>query len=153
VGLIEKIMNGDIGTFFVQATGEYNEILPLVYRVPDKVNSPKDDKKPNQNKLLKKLREILRREKKMFKDEDEAVDYKLGRLVRAIKLSPEAEVYLINEYNNNLSSYSRSKSIFDYITIIIQMNSANSEALPMKEKKFFLNLITGIVEQNNKVER
>lgn len=33
------------------------------------------------------------------------------------------------------------------------MNSSNSEALPMKEKKFFLNLITGIVEQNNKVER
>jgi hypothetical protein len=33
------------------------------------------------------------------------------------------------------------------------MNSSNSEALPMKEKKFFLNLITGIVEQNNKVPR
>jgi len=55
-GLIEKIMNGNIGTFFVQATGEYNEKLPLVYRVPDKINNPKDDKKPNQNKLLKKLR-------------------------------------------------------------------------------------------------
>ncbi len=33
------------------------------------------------------------------------------------------------------------------------MNSDNSEALPMKEKKFFLNLITGIVELNNKVQR
>lgn len=33
------------------------------------------------------------------------------------------------------------------------MNSKNPEALPAKEKQFFLNLITGIVEQNNKVER
>lgn len=89
----------------------------------------------------------------MFKDKDEEVDYKLNRLVRAIKLSPEGEQFLVNDYNNNLSNYSRSPEIFDYITIIIQMNSSNSEALPMKEKKFFLNLITGIVEQNNKVER
>ena len=88
VGLIEKIMNGDITTFFVQATGEYNEILPLVYLVPDKVNNPKDDKKPNTDKLLKKLREILKREKRQFKDKDEEIDYKLNRLVRAIKLSP-----------------------------------------------------------------
>lgn len=70
MGLIEKIMNGDITTFFVQATGEYNEILPLVYSVPDKVSNPKDDKKPNTNKLLKKLREILKREKRQFKDKD-----------------------------------------------------------------------------------
>lgn len=83
-------MNGDIGTFFVQASGEYNERLPLVYSVADKVSNPKDDKKPNQDKLLKKLREILKREKRLFKDKDEEVDYKLNRLVRAIKLSPEA---------------------------------------------------------------
>jgi hypothetical protein len=30
------------------------------------------------------------------------------------------------------------------------MNSVNPEALPQNEKKFFLQLITGIVEQNNK---
>ncbi len=30
------------------------------------------------------------------------------------------------------------------------MNSRNPEALPQNEKKFFLQLITGIVEQNNK---
>lgn len=60
---------------------------------------------------------------------------------------------MTNDYNNNLSNYSRAPAIFDYITIIIEMNSSNSDALPMKEKKFFLNLITGIVEQNNKVER
>jgi hypothetical protein len=98
----------------------------LVYSVPDKVNNPKDDKKPNQDKLLKKLREILKKEKRQFKDDDEEVDYKLNRLVRAIKLSPEAEEFLINEYNSNLSSYSRSPEIFDYITTIIQMNSNNS---------------------------
>jgi hypothetical protein len=56
VGLIEKIMNGNIGTFFIQTTGHYNEKYPLVYRVPDKISNPKDDKKPNQSKLLKKLR-------------------------------------------------------------------------------------------------
>lgn len=81
------------------------------------------------------------------------MDYKLGRLVKAIKLSPEADGYLTKDYNSNLSSYSQSPSIFDYITIIIQMNSNNPEALPVREKQFFLNLITGIVEQNNKVVR
>jgi len=55
-GLIEKIMNGNIGTFFVQASNEINDKKPLVYLVPDKINNPKDDKKPNQSKLLKKLR-------------------------------------------------------------------------------------------------
>ncbi len=50
--------------------------------------NPKDDKKPNQDKLLKKLRESLKREKRMFKDLDEEIDYKLNRLVVAIKLSP-----------------------------------------------------------------
>jgi hypothetical protein len=68
-------------------------------------------------------------------------------------LSPEAEAFLTNEYNNGLSNYSQDSKIFDYITTIIQMNSKNPEALPAKEKQFFLNLITGIVEQNNKVER
>jgi hypothetical protein len=32
------------------------------------------------------------------------------------------------------------------------MNSRNPEALPQNEKRFFLQLITGIVEQNNKTE-
>lgn len=71
VGLIEKIMNGNIGTFFIQTTGHYNEKYPLVYRVPDKISNPKDDKKPNQSKLLKKLRQILKKEKREFKNRDE----------------------------------------------------------------------------------
>ena len=32
------------------------------------------------------------------------------------------------------------------------MNTKNSKALPVKEKRFFLNFITGIVEQNNQVK-
>ena len=32
------------------------------------------------------------------------------------------------------------------------MNNRNPEALPQSEKKFFLQLITGIVEQNNKTQ-
>lgn len=152
-GLISKIMRGDIGTFFVQVSNDINGIKPLVYLVPDKITNPKEDKKPNQNKLLKKLREILRREKKQFADLDEEIDYKLNRLVRAIKLSKEGEEFLSKEYNNNFSEYSQSEDIFDYITIIIDMNSKNREALPVKEKRFFLNFITGIVEQNNKCER
>lgn len=151
--LINKIMRGDIGTFFVQATDDINNIKPLVYLVPDKVTNPKDDKKPNQNKLLKKLREILKRERKQFKDDDEMIDYKLNRLVKAIKLSVQGEQILSKEYNQNLNEYSQNEEIFNYITIIIDMNSKNREALPVKEKKFFLNFITGIVEQSNKCER
>ena len=54
---------------------------------------------------------------------------------------------------DNLSDYSGSEEIFGYITTIIRMNSLNPEALPMREKKFFLNLISGIVDQNNEVPR
>jgi hypothetical protein len=32
------------------------------------------------------------------------------------------------------------------------MNTQNPEALPQNQKKFFLQLITGIVEQNNKTK-
>lgn len=56
MGLIEKIMAGDITTFYIQESEKYEERLPLVYSVNDKANNPKDDKKPNQDKLLKKLR-------------------------------------------------------------------------------------------------
>lgn len=56
MGLIQKIMQGDISTFYVQATGEYDNSMPLVYLVADKMMNPKDDKKPNQNKLRNKLR-------------------------------------------------------------------------------------------------
>lgn len=60
--IIEKIMQGEISTFYVQATGEYDKILPLVYQLPDKITSPnKDDKPINKAKLIKKLREILKR--------------------------------------------------------------------------------------------
>lgn len=52
-----------------------------------------------------------------------------------------------------MNEYSQNEEIFNYITIIIDMNSKNREALPVKEKKFFLNFITGIVEQSNKCER
>lgn len=76
----------------------------------------------------------------------------MSRIVTAIKLSPEAEVALMKDYNKKLEPYSSQESIFNYITIIIDMNSRNPEALPQNEKKFFLQLITGIVEQNNKTE-
>lgn len=33
------------------------------------------------------------------------------------------------------------------------MSTRNREALPVKEKKFFLNFITGLVEQKNRCER
>ena len=95
----------------------------------------------------------MRRQKRQFKDQDEEVDYQLNRLVRAIKLSKEADGTLAQSYNRKIKSFSESKEIFSYITIIIDMNSNNPEAVPAKEKKFFLNFITGIVDQNNHVER
>lgn len=93
-GLIAKIMRGDIGTFFVTEDEAINNIKPLVYQVPNKISNPKDEKKPNQNKLYKKLREILKRQKQQFKNEDERVDYSLSRLVRAIKLSKNSDELL-----------------------------------------------------------
>lgn len=69
----------------------------------------------------------------------------MNRIVTAIKLSPSAGEMLNNDYNKKLQPYSSQESIFSYITIIIEMNSLNPEALPQNEKKFFLQLITGIV--------
>ena len=152
-GLIVKIMRGDIGTFFVQDDPAIASIKPLVYQVPNKISNPKEDRKPNQNKLMNKLREILKREKKQFKNKDQEIDYKLNRLVRSIKLSKEGEELLSKDYNTKLNESAQGDSIFKYITIIIEMNSKNREALPSKEKKFFLNLITGIVDQTNKCPR
>lgn len=145
-------MKGEIQTFYIQGSEYYDQMKPLVYRIPDKITNPKDDKKPNQSKLLKKLRQILKREKKQFKNSDEEIDYKLNSLITAIKLSPSAEASLTKEYNDNLKVYSRNEKIFQFVTIIIDMIAKNPKALPVKQKRFFLNFITGIVEQNNQCE-
>ena len=52
-------------------------------------------------RILQKQR---RPRKKQFKTEDEAVDFKLGRLVRAIKLSQEGEKLLSQDYNQKLKA-------------------------------------------------
>ncbi len=44
----------------------------------------------NKTKLVKKLREILKRQKRDFKTPDDEIYYKMNRIVTAIKLSPEA---------------------------------------------------------------
>lgn len=94
--------------------------------MPDKIISPnKDDKPMNKTKLVKKLREILKRQKRDFKTIDEEIFYKMNSIVTAIKLSPEAEATLMQDYNKKLSPYSSQESIFSYITIIIDMNSSN----------------------------
>ena len=152
-GLIAKIMRGDIGTFFVQEDPAINNYRPLVYLVPNKISNPKEERTPNKSKLLNKLREILRRERKEYKNDDEMIDSKLNRLVRAIKLSDKGKELLSIEYNEKLNKSAQGDEIFQYITIIIEMNSQNSEALTSKDKKFFLNLITGIVDQTNSCER
>lgn len=96
-------MQGEISTFYVQATGEYDRILPLVYQLPDKITSSNKDEKPiNKNKLIRKLREILKRQKRDFKSPDDEIAYKMNRIVTAIKLSPEAETILMSDYNKKL---------------------------------------------------
>lgn len=74
-----------------------------MYQLPDKITSPnKDDKPINKVKLIKKLREILKREKRDFKTIDDEITYKMNRIVTAIKLSPEAETMLMSDYNKKL---------------------------------------------------
>jgi len=81
--------------------------LPLVYQLPDKITSNNKDEKPiNKTKLIRKLREILKRQKREFKTPDESIEYKMTRIVTAIKLSPLAEVTLMQDYNKKLEPYS-----------------------------------------------
>lgn len=126
-GLIAKIMRGDIGTYFSTGDPLIHDLKPLVYQTPNKISNPKEEKIPNKNKLLNKLREILRRERKQYKNKDEEVDAKLSRLVRAIKLSEKGKELLSIEYNDKLNKSTQGdpSSIFQYITTIIEMNSQN----------------------------
>jgi len=79
----------------------------LVYQLPDKITSNNKDEKPiNKTKLIRKLREILKRQKREFKTPDESIEYKMTRIVTAIKLSPLAEVTLMKDYNKKLEPYS-----------------------------------------------
>lgn len=81
--------------------------MPLVYQLPDKITSNNKDEKPiNKTKLIRKLREILKRQKREFKTPDESIEYKMTRIVTAIKLSPLAEVTLMQDYNKKLEPYS-----------------------------------------------
>ena len=84
--IIEKIMAGDIGTFFAQQSAECNQILPLTYQVPDRFVPAQEDKEPNKDKLKKILMKILKREKRDFENKDDEVSYKLEKLISAIKL-------------------------------------------------------------------
>lgn len=43
----------------------------------------------------------------------------MNRIVTAIKLSPDAQVMLMKDYNSKLEPYSSKEIIFKYITIII----------------------------------
>ena len=62
-------MAGAIDPFYTQHQKEkYENNEPLVFGMGDKLNNIKDDKKPNKGKLMKRLREILQREKKPFKN-------------------------------------------------------------------------------------
>lgn len=54
--LIEKILLGEIKTFFVQGSPEINGEKPLVYQTPPKFTAPKDKKQRDNEKLMKKLR-------------------------------------------------------------------------------------------------
>ena len=61
-------MAAAIDPFYTQHQKEkYESNEPLVFGMADKLNINKDDKKPNKGKLMKRLREILQREKKPFK--------------------------------------------------------------------------------------
>ncbi len=74
--------------------------------LPDKVSGSKDDRPPDQKKLKAKLREILKRKKRDFKTFDEEIHYKMESIVNAIKLAPEAEAILMNDYNKKLDKFS-----------------------------------------------
>lgn len=40
VHLIDKIMIGDISTFYITASGQYENPFPLVYQIPDRFTPP-----------------------------------------------------------------------------------------------------------------
>lgn len=123
--IINKIMIGDIVTFYVQQSGEYNRPLPLVYQVPDRFTPPQQEKQPNREKLKIILLRILKREKRDFENKDEEVSYKMEKLISAIKLEPKVYEYFTENYKSQLTAAmgENEQTMFEYIKVIIEMNS------------------------------
>lgn len=74
--VVNKILAGEITTFFVEDYEVVNEHLPLSYQIPAKVLMPPDDKPQNKAKLISKLKEILSRKKREYSNEDERIAHK-----------------------------------------------------------------------------
>lgn len=87
VKLIEKIMLGEISSFFVQESPDVFKEKPLVYQTPPKAAVIVDTKPYNRDKLLKKLREIFTRTKREFANVDDEIRYKQNKLVSALRIS------------------------------------------------------------------
>ena len=82
------------------------------------------------------------------------ISYKMDKLVSAIKLEGSVHGYFLTDYREKLSQSSEGgeETMFEYISVIIQMNSEDPTALSPELKIFFLELISGLVEQANKFE-
>lgn len=96
------------------------------------------------------LRQIFRREKKDFSNEDERINYNLQQLISSLKLSAEIQNYISKEYLDKVDTYYKRKNSYKFIKRIIALNSRNPAALNAQQKIFFLQYIIGFIESANK---
>lgn len=95
------------------------------------------------------LRQIFKREKKDFANEDEHINYNLQQLISSLKLSAEIQNYTNKEYLEKVDTYYKRKNSYKFIKRIISLNSRNPTALTSQQKIFFLQYIIGFIESAN----
>lgn len=95
--LINRLLAGNIFKFFEEKSPAVQENVPLVFLLSnaekEKVMKQRDD-----GRLKEVLRNIFRREKRVFQNEDEHISYNLQQLISSLKLSPATQKYTLGEY-------------------------------------------------------
>jgi hypothetical protein len=122
---------------------------PLSCKVELPVATVVGDRQRDANMLKEILRDIFKREKKDFHNEDEHISYNLQQLISSLKLSVPVQDYFREEYLAKVSTYYEHPNLYKFIRRIIALNSRDPSALTAEQKIFFLQYIIAFIERGN----
>ena len=113
--------------------------------VPAELVNAGEGRVRDEGKLKEILRDIFKREKKDFNNEDERISYNLQQLISSLKLSIPVSTFFREEYLEKVDTYYKRKNNYKFIRRIIALNSRKPGALTSEQKLFFLQYIIGFI--------
>lgn len=147
---ISKILAGNISEFYQTHSPSLDQPEPLSFLAQAPQHGEREVAKVrDEGQLRNVLRDIFRREKKDFNNEDERINYNLQQLISSLKLSAQIQGFMSTEYLEKVDSYYKRKNRYKFIRRIIALNSRNPTALSHPQKIFFLQYIIGFIEACN----